>query len=98
MWKFQTAALIVTYLHKETTFFADLSQSMKCTAKYLTEFIGSLLLKHVMQLTANASVIEHFQINSKFCKYYPYHVQEVASGAFLSISMMNHSCKPQISI
>lgn len=89
--------MIVIYLRDNTNFFDDISQC-KINTKYdLQTFIGGQLVKHIAQFTTNSSIIVHWDW-SKNEIYFKNKSVDVACGIYPAISMMNHSCKPHISM
>lgn len=89
------------YLEKQTDFFSWLSiqpQSPRGTVDELRVFIGGLLVRHIKQHSCNSSVIEHWDLEAKDELKLPNEVVHIACGIFPSLSMMNHSCKPNVTI
>lgn len=89
----------VTYLNNSTDFFDWLSKRENGTFKNNSELIlefGSTLLRNISQIATNASVILHWiQENST---QFPSEDRFVASALYPNVSMMNHSCKPNVSM
>lgn len=75
--------MVVTYLLRHTNFLVDATHSHD---------LGCLLVKHSSQIAANSSIIQHWEFIDKN-DFVPSKLNAVAAGIFLSISLMNHSCK-----
>ncbi|KAK9882070.1 hypothetical protein WA026_018917 [Henosepilachna vigintioctopunctata] len=91
------SAILVRYLSKYTNFFQSYLAEPHCPEKdlhNLQKFVGSCITKHILQLENNSTVIENW-IDGNFSL--PTEKQSVACGIFPSVSLMNHSCKPNIS-
>lgn len=83
-----------------TAFFSWLSENPLYAKKNVLELIdlvGNLLVKHIAQIICNASIIEHWQTEQNNCSSIPLSAQ-VACGMYPSVSMMNHSCKSNVSM
>ncbi|KAL1516683.1 hypothetical protein ABEB36_000563 [Hypothenemus hampei] len=92
------AAIIVTYLKKYTTFFHWFLQQDSCPktdSDNLARHVGGLITKHIAQLSCNSSIIEHWTYSSSDILF-PDTLISIACGMFPSVSMMNHSCKPNV--
>ncbi|XP_051169953.1 SET and MYND domain-containing protein 4-like [Leptopilina boulardi] len=80
--------------------FADSSLSFECDltiedGKRL--YISSLLLRHMLQLICNGHAITRLNLTaSDKDKVSTEHQDRVATGIYLSASMMNHACDPNI--
>lgn len=60
-------------------------------------FLGSLLLRHMLQLIANGHAITRLNlINAEKENVVEEQQERVAVGIYPSVSMMNHSCDPTI--
>lgn len=90
------SAQIVRYLELKTDFFEHLLKVG--FTKNVVELIGFFLVKHMAQLSCNASVIEHWQYDIKDIEGFIDKGSPVASGIYPSVSLMNHSCKPNIAV
>ena len=90
------SSLIVIYLQKQTTFFDWLKCKQNPPKGDLHKYIGGQLTRHMLQLSCNASIIEHWKIDIE--EPIPTQSIQVACGIYPSVSLTNHSCKPNISI
>lgn len=61
-------------------------------------FIGGKLTKHIAQISCNSSIIEHYDIDSNDSESIPEKLNQVACGMYPAVSMMNHSCKTNVSM
>ncbi|KAL3285325.1 hypothetical protein HHI36_019434 [Cryptolaemus montrouzieri] len=97
---FICSTIVVRYLCVYTDFFPWYLTQPNCPVKDLskaTTYVGHLIAKHILQLENNSSVIEHWtEGKSEFDL--PNKKVPVACGIFPSVSIMNHSCKPNIAI
>lgn len=60
-------------------------------------YVSSLLLRHLLQLICNGNAITKLVTTiSEKDKVYIEQQQRIASAIYLSASMMNHSCDPNI--
>lgn len=92
------ATIIVNYLKNYTNFFAWYLTQQKCPKNNFTtliKYIGGLLTKHIAQLSCNSSIIEHWTYTTSDLLF-PDVMISVACGMFPSVSIMNHSCRPNI--
>lgn len=95
---FQMAAIVVTYLKKYTDFFSWFLQQKNCPKNeldVLVEYVGGLITKHIAQLSCNSSIIEHWMYSSTDLLF-PDILITIACGMFPSVSIMNHSCSPNV--
>ncbi|KAF2906131.1 hypothetical protein ILUMI_00047 [Ignelater luminosus] len=89
-----SATVIILYLKKKTEFFNWLTEQPKFLEENVDDLIihlGGLLTRHIAQFQCNSSTIFHKNLNS-------YDDTPVACAIYPSVSMMNHSCKPNIAI
>lgn len=92
------AAIVVTYLKKYTNFFIWFMQQKNCPKNdfgALVEYVGGLITKHIAQLSCNSSIIEHWMYSSTDLLF-PDMLITIACGMFPSVSIMNHSCSPNV--
>lgn len=92
------AAIVVTYLKKYTEFFTWFLKQKNCPKKdlvILIKYMGGLITKHIAQLSCNSSIIEHWTYSSTDVLF-PNILITIACGMFPSVSIMNHSCKPNV--
>lgn len=91
---------MVKYLETRTSFFLWLLEHPSCLKKSKSELIkmvGTLLVIHIAQITCNGSVINHWKaVKDKWLNLESW--IDVACGVYPSVSMMNHSCKPNVSL
>lgn len=88
---------MVYYLELQTNFFDSVRDKILINDNSdLKIFIGSFILKHIAQIASNASIIEHWDIAD--FKYVPKDKKIVATGLYPAVSMMNHSCKTNVSM
>lgn len=95
---FQMAAIVVTYLKKHTEFFTWFLKQEHHPADNmdgLVNHVGGFIAKHIAQFTCNSSIIEHWAYPSTD-EIFPNDLISVACGIFPSVSIMNHSCRPNI--
>ncbi|XP_018325620.1 histone-lysine N-methyltransferase ASHR1-like isoform X2 [Agrilus planipennis] len=93
------ATAIVCYLEKYTDFYVFNYSKLNYEKKEdLVIESGAHLCKHIAQFICNANVIHHLSSNFLNNPEMPFNVIPVACGIFPSISIMNHSCKPNISL
>lgn len=57
--------------------------------------LGGLYLKHILQLICNGHAISRTEVNFKNGSYYT-EEKRIATGIYPSVSLMNHSCSPNI--
>ncbi|XP_057661790.1 SET and MYND domain-containing protein 4-like isoform X1 [Diorhabda carinulata] len=92
------AAIVVTYLKKYTDFFVWFLKQKNCPRNdlsVLVQYIGGLITKHIAQLSCNSSIIEHWTYSSTDLLF-PDILITIACGMFPSVSIMNHSCRPNV--
>ncbi|XP_030763066.1 SET and MYND domain-containing protein 4-like [Sitophilus oryzae] len=92
------AAIVVTYLKKYTDFFSWFLKQKNCPkddSNNLIRYIGGLITKHIAQLSCNSSIIEHWTYSSTDLLF-PDILITIACGMFPSVSIMNHSCRPNV--
>ncbi|CAH1968869.1 unnamed protein product [Acanthoscelides obtectus] len=92
------AAVVVTYLKKHTNFFPWFLKQKNCPKSNMVDLVnytGGLITKHIAQLTTNSSIIEHWTYSSTDLLF-PDILVNVACGMFPSVSIMNHSCRPNV--
>lgn len=92
------AAIVVSYLKKYTNFFKWFIKQENCPKHdihSLINYIGGLITKHIAQLSCNSSIIEHWTYSSTDLLF-PDILITIACGMFPSVSMMNHSCRPNV--
>ncbi|CAG9864473.1 unnamed protein product [Phyllotreta striolata] len=92
------ATVVVAYLKKYTEFFSWYIKETTCPRNdpsELEEYIGGLITKHIAQLSCNSSIIEHWTYSSTDLLF-PDILITIACGMFPSVSMMNHSCRPNV--
>lgn len=97
----EIALEILIYLEEETHFFSWLVEQPTCPdlpLHDLRNLVGSRIAKHTAQLLSNASSITHWNANVKNEFNLPDKLTNVASGYFPSVSMMNHSCKANVTL
>ncbi|ENN79834.1 hypothetical protein YQE_03657, partial [Dendroctonus ponderosae] len=95
---FQMSAIIVSYLQKYTDFFSWFLQQKNCpknNSNSLIKYVGGLITKHIAQLSCNSSIIEHWTYSSTDLLF-PDILITVACGMFPSVSIMNHSCRANV--
>lgn len=91
----QMSATVATYLKEYTSYFSwFLSQTKNASwnMEKLVNFFENQLSKHILQFQNNSSIIEHWLDDGAL----PINKEPVACGIFPSVSIMNHSCKPNI--
>ena len=80
--------------------FQDSTLSFECdltTEDGRRLYISSLLLRHMLQLICNGHAITRLNLTaSDKDKVATEHQDRVATGIYLSASMMNHACEPNI--
>lgn len=86
---------ILVYLTSKTDYFKYLSKKfdLDIDAAALMMFVGAKIFKHTAQVMCNASIITKEPLNLQNEGNFA-----VATGFFPSYCMMNHSCKPNISV
>lgn len=92
------AAIVVTYLKKYTDFFTWFLKQQFCPKddfNNLIRYVGGLITKHIAQLSCNSSIIEHWTYSSTDLLF-PDILITIACGMFPSVSIMNHSCRPNV--
>lgn len=93
--------VIITYLEKKTQFFTWLLAQNNFSGirnlKELKILIGNLIVRHIAQLSCNSSIIEHW-VDKVTENGVSEELVQVACGIFPSVSIMNHSCKPNITM
>ncbi|KAH1003901.1 SET and MYND domain-containing protein 4 isoform X1 [Dendroctonus ponderosae] len=92
------SAIIVSYLQKYTDFFSWFLQQKNCpknNSNSLIKYVGGLITKHIAQLSCNSSIIEHWTYSSTDLLF-PDILITVACGMFPSVSIMNHSCRANV--
>ncbi|KAJ8910841.1 hypothetical protein NQ315_015576 [Exocentrus adspersus] len=92
------AAIVVTYLKKYTEFFNWFLTQKNCPKSdlnILVKYVGGLITKHIAQLSCNSSIIEHWTYSSTDLLF-PDILITIACGMFPSVSIMNHSCRPNV--
>lgn len=84
------ALIIIIYLRNKTDFFTYIREYIQ-NREDLEVFIGQMLVKHMVQLFCNGSIVERQTgVNSER--------RPIAAAIYPSICMMNHSCKSNITI
>lgn len=86
--------MVILYLKDKTEFFNWLVKQPKFLGEDVDElitYVGGLLTRHIAQFQCNSSTIFHKNLSS-------YNDIPVACAIYPSVSMMNHSCKPNIAI
>ncbi|KAJ8964737.1 hypothetical protein NQ314_004668 [Rhamnusium bicolor] len=92
------SAIVVTYLKKYTDFFTWFLKQKNCPKNdlnILVKYVGGLITKHIAQLSCNSSIIEHWTYSSTDLLF-PDILITIACGMFPSVSIMNHSCRPNV--
>nr|XP_022900036.1 SET and MYND domain-containing protein 4-like [Onthophagus taurus] len=90
------SSVVINYLEKETEFFSYAKQKMNSISlEDLKTKCGGLLLRHILQLSGNASLIQHWIKNEDRI---PSEYNQIACGIYPAVSMMNHSCNPNITM
>ncbi|XP_050315438.1 SET and MYND domain-containing protein 4-like [Anthonomus grandis grandis] len=92
------AAIVVNYLKNYTNFFTWFLQQKNCPKNESTDlitYVGGLITKHIAQLSCNSSIIEHWSYSSTDLLF-PDILITIACGMFPSVSIMNHSCRPNV--
>jgi hypothetical protein len=92
------AAIVISYLEKYTNFFTWFLRQPNCPKKdldNLIKYVGGLITKHIAQLACNSSTIEHWTCSSSDLLF-PDVLITIACGIFPSVSIMNHSCRPNV--
>ncbi|XP_044254997.1 SET and MYND domain-containing protein 4-like [Tribolium madens] len=92
------ATIVVSYLRKYTDFFTWFLKQPNCPKKdfdNLVKLVGGLITKHIAQLACNSSTIEQWTCSSSDLLF-PDVLITIASGIFPSVSIMNHSCRPNV--
>nr|CAI5865838.1 unnamed protein product [Callosobruchus analis] len=92
------AAVVVSYLKSYTNFFTWFLQQKNCPKTNMMDlvtYVGGVIAKHIAQLSSNSSIIEHWSYSSTDLLF-PDVLIAVACGMFPSVSMMNHSCRSNI--
>ncbi|CAH0547824.1 unnamed protein product [Brassicogethes aeneus] len=92
------SAVVVVYLKKYTDFFVELLKEPKCPKRDsddLVRYVGGLITKHTAQLSCNSSIVEHWTYSTSDMLF-PDILITVACGIFPSVSIMNHSCRPNV--
>ncbi|KRT78451.1 SET domain-containing protein, partial [Oryctes borbonicus] len=85
------------YFESQTDFFKWLSEKVDLeSGKSIIISFGSCLLKNIAQIACNASVIEHWDVENY--QYVPRNKTPVATGLYPAVSMMNHSCRANVSM
>ena len=68
----------------------------------LSNYVGALLLRHIMQLICNASAIQHVlpeegsEVEGENDLTECVRQTTIATALYCSVSMMNHSCEPNV--
>ncbi|XP_044752058.1 SET and MYND domain-containing protein 4-like isoform X2 [Coccinella septempunctata] len=86
---------VSTYLREYTNYFDWLlsqKKNSKLNIDHIVTSFESQLVKHILQFQNNSSIIEHWLEGETL----PLDKEPVACGIFPSVSIMNHSCKPNI--
>lgn len=84
--------LVDKFMNEEFTISSDISCH---EGKKL--FVGTLLLRHMLQLIANGHAITRLNLtDAEGANIFEEQQQRVAVGIYPSVSMMNHSCDPNI--
>lgn len=92
------AAVVVEYLRKYTDFFTWFLKQRNCPKKdvvSLVRLVGGFITKHIAQLACNSGTIEHWTCSSSDILF-PDVLIAVACGIFPTVSIMNHSCRPNV--
>ncbi|XP_019867309.1 SET and MYND domain-containing protein 4 [Aethina tumida] len=92
------SAVVVIYLKKYTDFFSYLLTVPNCPKQdmdSLIRYIGGLITKHTAQLSSNSMIVEHWTYSTSDMLF-PDILITVACGMFPSVSIMNHSCRPNV--
>ncbi|GJQ79653.1 hypothetical protein Trydic_g5809 [Trypoxylus dichotomus] len=88
---------LVHYFETQTDFFDWLRDKVDLESdQNLKLFFGSCVLRKIGQFACNASVIEHWDVEKY--KYVPQEKVSIATGLYPAVSMMNHSCKSNVSM
>lgn len=88
------SGILVECLEKNSTFFKKNNNSLKCEQKI---FLGGLLLRHLQNLPCNAHEISELVIKYDIAKNYNHEMIEIGAGAYSTLSLLNHSCNPNVS-
>lgn len=92
--------VLVAYFESQTDLFKRLSEKITLDKnKDFNIYFGSCLLETVAQTACNASVIVDWNgTDYNDYKYIPEKKVPLATGLYPAVSMMNHSCKPNITM
>jgi len=86
LFKRTTMAVILAELLKKTKFFDD--------SKCQFSFVASLLLQHIQNLACNAhEIVETELVGTELAKTKSI---EIGAGAYATLSLLNHSCDPNV--
>lgn len=94
-----TAVMLTVYLKNKTNFFENLPECWEL-------LISSLIMRHIGQLICNGHaitdlVMNSFQDSMECPSYFGFHlffkIERVFTAIFPMISLLNHSCNPNIS-
>lgn len=93
--------VLVCYFESQTDFFKWLCDKITLEEKKeLNIYFGSCLLENVAQIACNASIIEHWNCSdfNDYNSIIPEEKMPIATGLYPAVSMMNHSCKPNVAM
>ncbi|KAK0181455.1 hypothetical protein PV327_003741 [Microctonus hyperodae] len=108
-----TARMLVQYLEVYTNILKTIDMKTCLIDKFMNEeftissdvschegkklFVGTLILRHMLQLIANGHAITRLNLtDAEGASVFEEQQQRVAVGIYPSVSMMNHSCDPNI--
>jgi len=93
----KTTDLLDHYCKLQNTIDAGQSNSLTATTIHKTLcYLGAILLHHVEQLICNASAITDIQVEEAGDRTTTEQQVRIATAIFPRLSMMNHSCDPNI--
>ncbi|CAL4076904.1 unnamed protein product, partial [Meganyctiphanes norvegica] len=88
------AYIIAELLVKNNKFFVNEFGESLASSEADIIFLGSVVLKHILGISANSIGLEELQVNISNPQQDSFKHQKIGSGLFPVFSLFNHSCNP----